>query len=290
MKVLVVGGTRFMGKHLVNSLLAIKHDVTILTRGITPDDFGEKVKRIVVDRTDSDSVKIALSGHNYDIIFDSLAYCSNDVKIILDAAICKKYIFISSLSVYEKIHLDIKEEDFDPLKKPLIWCNRDDYPYDEIKRQAECAAFQKYAHIKLIAVRLPYVIGVDDYTKRLYFYIEHIMSEKPISIDNYESQMAFVRSDEAGKFLSFLANTDFTGTINGASEQTISIKEVADYIKVKTGKSAVLSTIGEAAPYNDTKDYSINVDKAKSLGFSFSPLRDWIFDLIDEFIDEANRR
>ena len=203
MKSLVIGGTRFMGKHLVSALLANKHDVTIATRGATPDNFGDSVKRVMVERTDSISMKTVLSKNHYDVIFDSLAYCSNDIKNVLDFAKCEKYIFISTTAVYDK-HIDSKEEDFNPLLKPLIWCGRTDFQYEEIKRQAECAAVQEYPHIKHIAVRYPFVIGADDYTKRLYFYVAHIINEKPMFIDNFKSQMSFVRSDEAGLFLEFL--------------------------------------------------------------------------------------
>lgn len=283
MKNLVIGGTRLMGKHLVHALIADNHDVTIATRGVTPDDFGDAVKRIVINRTDRENMKTVLSADTYDVIFDSLAYCSNDIKNILDFAKCEKYVFISSASVYN-LHIDTKEEDFDPLTKSLIWCGRNDFPYDEIKRQAECAVAHEYAHVKYAAVRFPFVIGTDDYTKRLHFYIEHIINEKPMFIDNFTVQMAFVRSDEAGKFMAFLAGSDFQGAINGANEKTISIKEIADYVALKTGKSAILSNDGDVAPYNGANEYSINIDRAKSLGFSFTPLNDWIYKLIDSYI------
>ena len=286
MKVLVIGGTRLMGKHLVSSLIADKHDVTIATRGLTSDNFGDTVKRIVVDRTNSDSIKAALSREVYDVIFDSLAYGSNDIKTILDSAKCEKYIFISTAAVYDK-RIDIREDEFNPSLKPLIWCDRNSFSYDEIKRQAECAVAQGYPNVKYIAVRFPFVIGLDDYTKRLYFYVEHIINEKPMFIDNYEFQMSFVRSDEAGDFISFLATRDFKGAINGASEQTISIREIADYVSVKTGKTAILSSKGETAPYNGEKEYSINTDKAKSLGFSFTPLKKWVYELIDVYVNEC---
>ncbi|MFE7913827.1 NAD-dependent epimerase/dehydratase family protein, partial [Bacillus mobilis] len=47
--VLVLGGTRFFGKNLVEALLQDEHDVTIATRGITEDPFGSAVKRLIVD-------------------------------------------------------------------------------------------------------------------------------------------------------------------------------------------------------------------------------------------------
>ena len=46
MKILVLGGTRFFGVHLVCALLEDGHEVTIATRGRTPDSFGSQVSRI----------------------------------------------------------------------------------------------------------------------------------------------------------------------------------------------------------------------------------------------------
>lgn len=61
-KVLVLGGTRFFGKHLVEYLLQAGHDVTIATRGVTEDSFGNEVKRIIVDREDGKLLEERLEG------------------------------------------------------------------------------------------------------------------------------------------------------------------------------------------------------------------------------------
>ena len=275
-----------MGKHLVRELLQNEHNVTIANRGITPDDFDDKIKRLKIERTDSDNLKSVFSGHYYDVIIDCIAYCSNDIKALLDIVKCNKYIFISTTAVYDK-HIDTKEDEFNPLSKALVWCDRSDFPYDEIKRQAECAVAQKYSHVKFVAVRFPFVIGIDDYTKRLYFYIDHIINDRPMFIDNYNNQMSFIRSDEAGKFLAFLAESEYCGAINGASEQTISLQEIAEYVELKTGKSPLLSNESDKAPYNGENEYSINIAEAKKLGFSFTPLKKWIFELIERYIDDT---
>lgn len=106
MKILVIGGTRFFGIHMVHELLDKGHEVTIATRGITPDDFGDKVKRIVFQRTDEQSVKEVLSGEHYDVVIDKIAYCSNDIKYVMDAVDCDKYIYMSSMSVYDPKHVN----------------------------------------------------------------------------------------------------------------------------------------------------------------------------------------
>lgn len=289
MNILVVGGTRFMGKHLVAALLEKGHEVTVANRGVTPDNFTAKVKRLIIDRTDASSIKNNIPDICYDICYDTIAYCSNDVKALLDNIKCKKYIQISTCSVYPDLKMDTVESGFDPHKNKLVYCSRTDFSYDEIKRQAETAIVQDYSHIPSVMVRPPYVIGNDDYTKRLYFYVKHIIDGQPMFVDNLDEQIAFVRSDEEGKFLAFLGETDFTGVVNGSSEQSITLSEVISYVKEKTGKEAVLAKDGEPAPYNGCESFSMNTELSKSLGFFFTPLREWIFDLLDDYIMSARQ-
>ena len=291
MKILVLGGTRFFGIHMVNDLIAKGHEVTIATRGRAPDNFGDKVTRITLERTDAASVREALAGKHFDVIVDKIAYCSNDIKTLLDVAYCDRYIYMSSTAVYEPKRIDTKEEDFDGVTPELRWCDRKDFPYDVIKRHAEYALWQEYADRKWVAVRYPFVIGEDDYTKRLLFYVEHAMKQQPLYIDNIDAQMGFIRSDEAGKFMSFLVDNDFTGAVNGASHGTISMREVLDYVEKQTGRRALLSSDsedGDKAPYNGESEYSINTDKAEELGFKFTTLKDWIYELIDHYIEQVN--
>lgn len=285
MKILVIGGTRFFGIHMVKELLNNGHDVTIATRGKASDQYGDSVKRIIFERTDGESVKNAISGTHYDVVIDKIAYCSNDIKYIMDVVDCDKYIHMSSTSVYDPKHINTIESDFDGFSKDFVWCDRFAFPYEQIKRQAEYALWQKYSDKNWIAVRYPFAIGKDDYTKRLLFYVEHIMKSIPMNIDNLDCQMSFICSDEAGKFIAFLVDKEVTGAINGSAEGTISIKEIIDYIEKKTGARAIIDKNGDNAPYNGEPEYSINTEKAKTLGFQFSILRDWIYELLDYYIE-----
>ena len=302
MNILVLGGTRFFGIHMVNALLEAGHEVTLATRGNAKDSFGDRVKRVIVERTSDESMKQAFQGKHYDVVIDKLAYCSNDLKIAMDNIDCDRYIHMSSTAVYAPKKPNTVEEDFDGRERPVIWCGRADFPYDEIKRQAEYALWQEYPDRNWLAVRYPVVLGKDDYTERLKFYVDHVINSIPMYIDNIDYQMSYIRSDEAGRFMAFLADKDITGAVNGASSGPISLREIMNYVEDKTGKKAVLvrddkavkeveDTDGSAAsdtidkaPYNGDPEFSINTDKAKKLGFEFTDIREWIYELLDFYI------
>ena len=284
MNILVIGGTRFFGIHTVKRLIDRGHNVTLANRGNTKTVFGDTVSYITIERTDAESMKKALSHECFDVVIDKLAYCSNDIRYVLDIVNCDKYIQMSSTAVYEHKRFNTKEKDFNALTKPLVWCGRFDFAYDEIKRQAECAMFQKYNNQNLIAVRYPFVIGEDDYTKRLLFYVEHTIKGIPMNIDNIDCQMGFINSKEAGDFMAYLAESNFTGAINGSSFGTVSLRQIIQYVENKCGVKAILTEDGDNAPYNNEVEYSINTKLANSLGYKFSNLNDWIWDLIDYYI------
>ena len=286
MNILVIGGTRFFGIHMVNKLLEQGHEVTIATRGNAADSYGDRVHRLRIERTSEDSMRQALQGKHYDVVIDKIAYCSNDIRYVMDYVDCDKYIYMSSTSVYNPKHIDTREEDVDGMSRDFVWCDRMAFPYEGIKRQAEYALWQQYPDSNWIAVRYPYAIGRDDYTKRLRFYVEHVMTGTPMFIDNIDCQMGFIRSDEAGEFIAHLVDRDITGAVNGCATGTISLREIITYVEEKTGKTANLSDDGDAAPYNGTPEYSINTDKAASTGYRFTNLRDWIYDLLDSYIDQ----
>ncbi len=289
MNILIFGGTRFFGIYLVEKLLKNGHEVTIATRGLTKDQFGDRVKRLIVDRCDEKSLSAIFIDKEYDCIIDNICYTSNDVKRLLETAKCKRYILTSTMSVYpvSDFKMNMKEEDFDPLSHPLKWYERQDAPYDEIKRQAEAALFQIYSDFNAAAVRFPYVIGRGDYTKRLYFYVEHVLKQIPMDIDNLKEEMSFIQAEEAAEFLMWMAMGEEKGCFNAANEGTTTIEEILSLIEKKSGKKAVISKDGERAPYNGTPEYSINTKKAQTAGFQFSKLQDFLPDLLNFYIEKC---
>ena len=289
MNILILGGTRFFGLNTVRELLSRGHSVTIATRGLTPDPFGESVKRLICNRRESESVKRVLRERYYDVIIDKTAYSSNGAKRVLDFARCGRYIMMSSAAVYKDFHDDITEEEFDPMSYPLIPGEREDFNYAEGKRQAESAASQCYDSFNTLFVRYPVVIGKNDYTKRLDFYVEHILDGRPMYVDDQDAQQSFITGDDAGIFMARLAETDICGAINGCGRGTVSMGDIFRYIEKKYKKRAFLTADGDPAPYNGTSSYTLNVQKATMLGYTFSDINDTIYELIDRCAEKHLR-
>lgn len=289
MKVLVVGGTRFFGIPMVSRLIKEGHDVTIATRGMTPDAFGNSVKRIKLNIYEPESVARALGEMAYDIVIDKMGYGSADIRNILGNVKCKKFIHMSTAGVYCLNHMNITEDEFDGSAMHLEWVTRGERDYDTLKRQAEAALCQKYNDIDWVSVRSPFVLGENDYTKRLLFYIEHVLSGKPMFIDNIDEQMSFANGNETGEFLAYLVKCEeIKGAINFCARGTISIRQIIEIVEKKTGKKACLDSEGDVAPFNGVKANSLNVDKAILTGYFISDVNCWIEELIDKIIEAYN--
>ena len=284
-KVLVVGGTRFMGVQLVKELLAKGNQVTIATRGNKADPFGNRINRLIMDLADADSVSAALKGKSFDIVFDNLAYCSNYVRNLLSSVQCKRYIQLSSVEVYTPTKIDLKEEEFNPYKINQEWCDMS-AGYQKGKRQAEATIYQIFSEIPAVTVRIPYVTKTD----RLFYYCRNIVNQTPMKIDDIKRGFTFVQDTEVGRFLPWIAAQDYTGPINLASAGIVTIEEILKYIEKKTGKKAILDMEqGEESPFHEFNEqtFTMNMDKASNLGYSVSALRDWFWKLMDEYIARA---
>ena len=294
MNIMVLGGTKYIGVHLVNKLLCEGHNVTIGTRGLAKDGFGQRVERLTLDRHDDASLHTALKGRAFDVIYDNLCYDSNDIKRLFDAVEAKRYVLTSSRGVYHGLDVGhmTDESGFCPLSHKLEWCsfdknNFDGITYYEGKRQAETAVFQTYGGVPAVAVRFPIVIGSDDDTKRLGFFVEHIVKGLPMHVVNLDLRHCCIRSDEAGSFLAWVGSRGFTGPVNACSHGSFTIRQVISYIEERTGKKAVFDVNGDAGTCNRTNELNLDNTKAEDIGFKFSNVDAWLHGLLDELIISA---
>jgi len=102
MKVLVLGGTQFIGRHIVETLLATGHKVSILTRGKSPDELPHEVERLRGDRDQGARGVAALLERSWDVGIDVCGYTPRQVRpsaeMLRDSV--RRYVFVSAVAVY----------------------------------------------------------------------------------------------------------------------------------------------------------------------------------------------
>ncbi len=83
MRALVIGGTRFLGCHIVRRLLDEGVEVTMFTRGRTPDEFGDHVRRVRGDRKDYKKFYEMFRRERFDVVIDVIGYDPEDVEVAI---------------------------------------------------------------------------------------------------------------------------------------------------------------------------------------------------------------
>ncbi|WP_195574512.1 NAD-dependent epimerase/dehydratase family protein [Paenibacillus sp. 1001270B_150601_E10] len=283
-KVLVLGGTRFFGKKLVERLLKAGVEVTIATRGQTKDDFGDRVERLTIDRNEKSSMEAAIRNKSWDVVYDNICYSAAGAKDACELFRDRTthYVFTSTLSVYECGTIAHPEENFDPYTYPIP-DEVGEVGYGEGKRLAEAVFFQK-ASFPVTAVRFPIVLGVDDYTKRLHFHVERIAAGQGIEVPNLQARLSFITSDEAADFLYGVGEKRVQGPINACSDGVVSLQEIVEMIEKELDKKAVIVASTEddqegsdpaKSPFGLPGDWGMDTSKAKKYGLTFKPIHEW---------------
>lgn len=109
MKVLVLGGTRFLGRHLVRALRARHHEVTLLNRGRSAPALFPEVEQLRGDREQGADGLRALDGRRFDAVIDTCGYLPRVVRASCEkfagaaGGPIERYVFISSISVYASL-------------------------------------------------------------------------------------------------------------------------------------------------------------------------------------------
>src|ERR1051325_4591419 len=102
MRLLVIGGTLFLGRHIVDAALAGGHNVTLANRGKTNAELYPSVARVVIDRDGDIS---ALNTGEWDAVIDTCGYFPRHVRPIAELLADRvgHYTFVSSVSVYADV-------------------------------------------------------------------------------------------------------------------------------------------------------------------------------------------
>ena len=178
LKILVLGGTGFIGPHEIEHALARGHQITVFNRGRKAGLYGNRVEEIVGNRdTKIDAGLKPLEGdRTWDVVIDNSGYVPRHVRdaVELLGDRCGRYLYVSTVAVYDFAAADHFDEDgplaklADPTVEEVTW-----ETYGPLK--AACDRIVRDAlGAKATVVRPTYIIGPGDTTDRFTYWTDRI--------------------------------------------------------------------------------------------------------------------
>lgn len=301
MRVLVLGGTRFVGHFLVFRLLAGGHQVTLLNRGTTPDPFGDRVARLRCDRERDDLAK-ALGGGEFDVAVDFTSYNAADGRAVVEAlggGRVGHHVLISTGQVYlvrDGCPRPARETDYDGplLPEPADAADHAAWAYGIGKRGCEDVLAAAWASDRFptTVLRIPMVNGERDHQRRLERYLVRMLDGGPLLVpDGGEHRVRHVYGGDVVTAIVklLLAPSTFGQAYNLAQDETPSLSELLALAAEVLGATPRFVPIPSAelrargidpvalSPFSGHWMSMLDPAKAvRELGFRHTPLRRWL--------------
>lgn len=177
MRLLVIGGTKFVGRFIVAAALARGHQVTLLHRGRSGPGLFPEAEHLLVDRDDAEAMTSVLAGRTFDGCVDVSAYFPRQVRT-LAAALGGRgghHVYVSSVSAYA----DPPGPGADESNPLAVLADETveemtNETYGGLKAACERAAAEAYGAEGLTVIRPTYVIGPFDPTGRFPRWVDRI--------------------------------------------------------------------------------------------------------------------
>ena len=306
LSVLILGGTGFIGPHMVRYAIDRGHKVTIFTRGRRELDLPESVERLVGDRNDDHT---ALEGRKWDVILDNNAqdyrWVQRSTELLADAA--RQYVLVSSISAYalqgfgwdraDDVMLEpIVDEDYPRVQPPEGWKDGDDASYGLMKTLSEKTVHEAFPG-RTTVVRPGLIVGPGDMTDRFTYW--------PVRLDDGGEVLAPGNPDHANQVIDQrdltewivrLAENGTVGDFNATGPaERLSMGSMLDQIGLATEKPYELTWVPESflqaqgiSPWQDLPAWIpgdplmfVDVRDAIDSGLTFRPLVDTARDTLN---------
>ncbi|MGG3470508.1 NAD-dependent epimerase/dehydratase family protein [Neobacillus pocheonensis] len=312
MKILVLGGSRFLGRTFVEEALAKNHDVTIFNRGNQNDGF----KDVEIIKGDRFGDLKELGNRYWDAVLDTSGFIpftvQNTTKLLKDRV--KQYTFISSISVYKDWIPENLDETYPVLEMSLEEAN-------VLTKDLNGPVYEHYGHFKALCerialqnlpgrvlnIRAGQLIGPNDYTDRIPYWVHRISKGgKVLAPGSPMRRVQVIDNKDLSKWILSMMEVGTAGTFNATGPNyPLSMSEFLEACIKVTGSDAELVWADEkflvdqgVAPWTELPLYvpenyplasdltvpwkgtfSINIDKAVANGLTFRPLEDSLTDI-----------
>jgi 2'-hydroxyisoflavone reductase len=300
MRILIIGGTRFLGRHLVEAALARRHEVTLFNRGQSNPELFPQLETILGDREkDWDRLR----GRKWDTVIDVAGYLPRIVRLsaeVLEPNV-SRYVFISSLSVYadfRKIGIDesypvgkIEGESVEQITGET---------YGPLKALCEKAVREIYGERALI-VRPGLIVGPHDPTDRFtYWPVRVARGGDVLAPQKPEASTQIIDVRDLSDFIIKLIEENASGVYNATGpEYELTIGKLLEVSKQVSGSDANFNWASvEFLNQNKVDAWSdlpawipddeegvgfarIDISKAIRAGLTFRPLEETVRDTLE---------
>lgn len=292
MRILVMGGTRFIGVSLTRQLVGLGHEVVLFNRGNRPAPV-EGVQQIQGDRTDPAQLKAKLAGESFDAIFDNNGRELSDTQPLVEIFKGRigQLIYVSSAGVYRKTD-EPPHVEGDPVD-----------PKSRHKGKFETEQFLADQDIPFTSIRPVYIYGPQNYNPLEAWFFDRISCDRPIPIPGngqHLTQFGHVE-DLAQAMVAALGNPQALGQIyNISGDRAVSFDGIARSCAIAAGKDPAALQIVHYDPkafdFGKQKAFPLRVqhfftriDKAKQ-ELDWTPKFSLTAGLTDSFTQDYSKR
>lgn len=302
MKLLVLGGTVFVGRHIVESALAKGHEVTLFNRGEHNPDLFPQVRKLRGDRTQSLD---ALGKESWDAVIDTSGYLPGPVSAAVEALRERvpHYTFISSVSVYADFNVPGITEEYPVarLENPATEEITAE-TYGGLKALCEEAVRNAYGNAALI-IRPGLVAGPHDPTDRFTYWPWRVArGGEVLAPDRPELPIQYIDPRDLAEWALAMIESRQAGTFNAVGPaEKLTMKEFLDACNKVTGAGAKFTFVreqfllkNEIAPWSmlpmwipvttrpETRGiHQVDSSRARSAGLGFRDVETTIRDTLE---------
>ena len=246
MRLLVLGGTRFVGRAIVEEALEFGHKVTIFNRGQSNSNLFPDVERVVGDR---DGGLGALSGRTWDAVVDTCGYVP---RLVRDSAEILKdcvdhYTFISSISVFSRFDMPGLDE-----RSPLATLSDEsteevnDETYGPLKRLCE-KELEAALPGRSLLVRPGLIVGPHDESDRLTYWVWRVSQGGEVLAPGHsDSPMQFIDVRDLAHWTLQATDERLTGPfICTGPDQPLTTGKLLETCRQVSGSDATFTWVGD---------------------------------------------
>ena len=229
MRILIMGGTRFIGVSLTKILVEQGHEVVLFNRGNKPAPV-EGMQQIHGDRTDASQLKDKLSSEKFDAIFDNNGRELSDTQPLAEIFKDKvqHFVYMSSAGVY------LKSDQMPHIEGDAV------DPKSRHKGKHETETYLAQQKLPFTSIRPTYIYGAQNYNDLEAWFFDRIVRDRPIPIPGngmHITQFGHVK-DLASAMALVLGNSQAVGQIyNVSGDRFVTFDGLARACAVAAGKS-----------------------------------------------------